>query len=203
MTQAATQPEQLPLFAEIGVAELPAGMADLTAKETRFVLAYLRTGLASTAAREAGYSDPEADAAKIRRRPAVARILNASATSAAGNAGALAKRIWERSQAFHDELQQIRPKIAAMRALGLPTPCSDEDKCRTEYITRLAFLEQRERFLVEAATKQDQLLATLHSKIELNISGTVDHAHTHVVLTGQKMAELVAARREALAYRGD
>lgn len=203
MTQTAQPPEQLALFAALGVAELPVGMADLTAKETRFVLAYLRTGLASTAAREAGYSDPEADAAKIRRRPAVARILNASATSAASNAAGLARRVWERSQAFHDELQQIRPKIAALRAEGLPTPSGEEDKCRTEYIMRLAFLEQRERFLVDSATKQDQLLATLHSKIELNISGTIDHAHTHVVLTGQKMAELVAARREALAYRGD
>ena len=203
MTQTAQPPEQLALFAALGVAELPVGMADLTAKETRFVLAYLRTGLASTAAREAGYADPEADAAKIRRRPAVARILNASATSAAGNASGLAKRVWERSQAYHAELQQLRPQIAALRDKGLPTPCSDEDKCRSEYLSQLAFLEQRERFLVEAATKQDQLLAALHSKIELQVSGTIDHAHTHVILTNQKMAELVAARREALAHRGD
>ena len=203
MTQAAAQPEQLALFADIGVEALPSGMADLTGKETRFVLAYLRTGLASVAAREAGYADPEADAAKIRRRPAVAAVLTQAATGAAGNASAMARRVWERSQAYHDELRALWPQILALRSKGLPTPCSDEDKCRSEFLARLAFLEQRERFLVDAATKQDQLLATLHAKIELNVSGTIDHAHTHVVLTGEKMAELVAARREALAYHGD
>ena len=202
MTQdAAAENQQLPLFAELGVESLPVGMSDLTAKETRFVLAYLRTGLASSAAREAGYADPEADAAKIRRRPAVARILNASATSAAANASGLAKRVWERSQAYHEELQQIRPKIAAMRALGLPTPCSDEDKCRIEYEKRLAFLEQSERFLVDAARKQDALLVQLHAKLEVKVSGTVDHQH--VVITPEKLAELAQARREALAYHGN
>ena len=201
MTQAAAENQQLSLFAEIGVAELPVGMADLTTKETRFVLAYLRTGLASTAAREAGYADPEADAAKIRRRPAVARILNASATSAAANANGLAKRVWERSQAYHDELQQIRPKIAAKRSAGLPKPCSDEDKCRSEYEKELAFLEQRERFLVDAASKQDALLVQLHAKLEVKVTGSVDH--NHMVVGPEQLAELAQARREALQYHGN
>lgn len=201
MTQAAAENQQLPLFAEIGVESLPVGMADLTTKETRFVLAYLRTGLASTAAREAGYSDPEADAAKIRRRPAVARVLNEAATTASANANGLARRVWERSQALHDELTALRPQIAAMRAKGLPTPCGDEDKCRSEYITRLAFLEQRERYLLDAATKQDGLLVQLHAKLEVKVSGSVDH--NHVVIGPDQLAELAQARREALAYHGN
>ncbi|HLP07932.1 MAG TPA: hypothetical protein VK178_07185 [Opitutaceae bacterium] len=202
MTQAA-EPEskQLSLFAEIGVETLPAGMADLSGKETRFVLAYLRTGLASTAAREAGYADPEADAAKIRRRPAVAAVLHQAATGAAANANGLAKRVWERSQAYHEELQALRPKIAAERAKGLPTPTCDTDKCRSEYEKRLAFLEQRERFLVEATAKADGLLVQLHAKLEINVSGSVDH--NHFVVTPDRLKELAAARREALAYNGN
>ena len=183
---------QLPLFAELGVESLPVGMSGLTTKETRFVLAFLRTGLAATAAREAGYSDPEADASKIRKRPAIAAILTQAATQAAGNASALARRAWERSQALHDELQRIRPEVQRIRAMPLP----NDDEARSLHMAGLRFVEDRERWLFDQATKQDSLLVAMHQKLEVKVSGSVEH--THVVLTAKLTQELQEARRAAL-----
>lgn len=199
MTPAPTSPEQLPLFAEIGVEALPAGMADLTGKETRFVLAYLRTGLASAAAREAGYSDPEADAAKIRKRPAIAAVLAQASRTAAGNAAALAAGMWQRMQAYRAEWEKIYPELREMRAKGLPMPCGEDDPCRKNYLDRLHFLEGRENKINAELAKIESTL----KGIEIKVDASVDHHHTHTILTPQLAQQLVTARREALATRGN
>lgn len=109
-------PLQLPLFADFGVDTLPDGMADLSAKQTKFVLAFLRTRQSATAAREAGYSDPEADGARIRRSPKVARVLTQVAAAAATSAVALIGRVGERSQAAHSDWQEARHKPEGLRS---------------------------------------------------------------------------------------
>lgn len=122
--------------------------------ETRFVLGFLRTGLAATAAREAGYSDPEADAAKIRKRPKVAAVLTQVATAAAGNATALVRRVWERSQATHADWQIARNKPDGLRST------------------------KEEAELLSAANTTDKLLGSLLGMDQLNISGAVAINHT-------------------------
>lgn len=167
MTQAATTPGQLSLFAEIGVDALPSGMAGLSQKEQRFVLAYLRTGLASAAAREAGYADPEADACKIRKRPQIVAVVTQAREAAAGNARALAADMWQRAQAYRAEWAEIYPELRALRAKGLPMPCSEEDKCQAIYLQRLNFLEGRERAInaelakIEATLKGVEITAAV------------------------------------------
>ena len=190
MTQAATTAGQLSLFAELGVETLPVGMADLTAKQSRFVVAYLRTGLAATAAREAGYSDPEADAAKIRRCPAVAAVLNQACRSAAGNATALAAGMWQRMQAYRAEWEALYPELRTMRTEDLPA----DEEARALHLARLRFLEDRERQINAELAK----IETTLKGIEIKVDGSLEHHHTHAVLTPQLAQELAQARREAL-----
>lgn len=195
MTPATPTPKQLPLFADIGADELPAGMAALTRQEQGFVLSYLRTGLASVAAREAGYADPEADAAKIRRRPKVAAVLTQASRAAGGNAAALAAAMWQRKQAYRAEWEEIYPQIRAMRAAGLPIKANDEDRTQANYLDRLHFLENREKFLAGELARIEGLL----KGIEITVTGAVQHQHTLAPEMQAHLLELQAGLLEAAA----
>lgn len=114
MPQDATE-QQLHL-ADIGIDELPVGMAALTGKEQRFIVEFVRNGgLAAPAARAAGYSDPEADATKIRRKPKIAAILAQIARAASVNAVTLVTRVSQRSQAAHYDWDRERNKPEGLR----------------------------------------------------------------------------------------
>lgn len=187
---------QLQLFAEIGVDSLPTGMAALTTRERTFVMGFLRTGLAATAAREAGYSDPEADASKIRKRPKIAAVLAQACRTAGANSSALAAKMWQQQQAYFAEWQEIYPKVRALRAAGLPLPCSDEDKCQKNYLDVLHFLEDREKFVTSEMAKAAMFL----KGIDINLSGGLAIEHTlppelqaHLLQLQQGLKDLEAA----------
>ena len=61
------------------------------------------------------------------------------------------------------------------------------------------FLEGRERHINAELSR----IETALKGIEIKVDGSVDHHHTHTILTPQLAQELVNARREALATRGN
>lgn len=196
MPQDPTTSGQLPLFADLGVDTLPVGMAALSTKERSFVLGFLRTGLAATAAREAGYSDPEADASKIRKRPKIAAVLAQVCRTAGANSSALAAKMWQQQQAYFAEWQEIYPQVRTLRAAGLPMPCSDEDKCQRNYLDKLRFLEDRERFVTSEMAKA----AVFLKGIDINLSGGLALEHTlppelqaHLLQLQQGLKDMEAA----------
>lgn len=191
MTQDSTTPGQLSLFAEIGVDAAPVGLADLSLKEQRFVLAYLRTGLAASAAREAGYADPEADACKIRKRPGVVAVITQACRAAGANAEQLAADMWRRKQVYLAEWAELYPQIRKIRAEGLPLPCGDDDPCQRNYLARLNFLEGRERFVAGELARIEGAL----KGIDLNVTGAVQHQH---ILAPEMQAHLVQLQQGLL-----
>jgi len=136
------------LFRGAGVEELPAGLSELSHKQKKFVLEYLRLGNASAAARACGVH--ETNTTKILRRPNVLRFLHAVTAQVAASGDQLVKRQWELSVSLHEELQAIRAKPLAER---------------TEAQRR------REWHLIKAVNQTNTLLAALLNRLGVRLSG--------------------------------
>lgn len=161
--------------ADVGLDSMPAGMAALTRRQRTFVLAYLRTGNASEAARVAGYSDPHADGYKVRTTPVVAAVLTQAAVEVSKNADQLVKRAWQRSVSLHALYEAEMDKAPGLR--------------NTAQLLKLA----------AELNRVDGLLGTLLGKITgVNVSGTVHHKHSgsvqHIPVTVPESALPVLAQ---------
>jgi len=143
---------ELPLVAEafrgVGVETLPVGVSELTPKQRGFVLAYLKTGNASAAARLAGVN--ETNSSKMLKKPGVLRLLNAVAKQVAENGDALVRRQWELSVNLHHELMELRAK---------PLP------------ERTRYDERREWQLIKSLNQTNTLLAALLNRLGVKLSG--------------------------------
>jgi len=143
---------ELPLVAEafrgVGVESLPVGVSELTAKQRGFVLAYLKTGNATEAARLAGVN--ETNSSKMLKKPGVLRLLNAVAKQVAENGDQLVRRQWELSVNLHHELMELRAKPLAER--------TRED-------------ERREWQLIKSLNQTNTLLAALLNRLGVKLSG--------------------------------
>lgn len=138
------------LFATVGVEDLPLGAADLTKKELMFALAFVRTGNASASAKEAGYSDPSGNAAKLLKRTDILRFLSPALKEAGKNADAVVQRVAARSRTLHEELMQLREKGDLKDS-------------------------KRERQLIRLVNQTDQLLGALLGKLSLiNIDANIN-----------------------------
>lgn len=166
--------------AGIGLAELPQGLADLTKRQRDFVFAYLKTGSATEAARQAGYADPAPEGSKALRNPKVAAVLAQAALPIAKDADQLVRRAAQRSIALHHLFIEELNKPATLLS-----------------VAQLLKLEQ-------AANKADALLGSLLGKITgVNVSGEVKHTHEAVgaaTIPESMLLPLARMRRELAAH---
>lgn len=196
MTPALASNQQLSLFADSGVDELPAGMAELSLKQAAFVAGYLANGgNAAAAAREAGYADPEADATKILRSKKVVTVVVQARRSAAVNVVHMLATARAELQAYEKELAEIYPKVRDMVAKGLPIKVSDDDRAQANYRDQLNHWRQRERDLnQEIAARRKLLCGEKHE-----IAAAVQHTHTLAPEMQAHLLELQAGLLEAAA----
>jgi phage terminase small subunit len=196
MTPDLSPSPQLTLFRELGVDAAPVGVSELTRKQQTFVLAYLRTGIASAAAREAGYSDPEADACKLRKQPVIQAVIAQASRAAGANAEALVAGMWRRKQAYLAEWEELYPRLREKRVS--PVPLNEDFRKVRE--AELAELEARERVINAELGKIESTLKGIDVKVE----GEVDHhVRGNVVVLNEELAkQLVEMRRETLQHAG-
>jgi hypothetical protein len=137
-----------------GLREVPVGIADLTRKQRDFVLAFLRTGSSTEAAREAGYADPAPEGSKAMRHPKIAGILAQAALPIAKDADQLVKRAAQRSLALHHLfVEELNKPPTLLSTAGLLK-------------------------LEQACNKADTLLGSLLGKIVgVAVSGEINHKH--------------------------
>lgn len=192
MTEATPQqpqpPEQLKLadgqtlFQGIGLDVLPAGASSLTRKQLHFCLEFLRCGVATEAARRAGYSSPDSDGSKVQRSAGVAAFLGRAGVTVAKNADQLVCRAARRSTMLHEQIVAEMEKKPELRDHKL--------------------LEK----LHLAVVRTDMLLGSLLGKLgislsgELNVNhgGTVNHEHT-VAIPAEALPGLAEMRREVVS----
>ena len=182
----ADQPEQGPeqlvlpgapeLFASVGLSDAPMGLASLTAKQRAFVLHFLATGLATESARKAGYSDPESYGAKCQKMPEVAAVLKQVASRMTTDAQALIKRMVDRSVWLHNDL-------LAERAKEVPNL-------------------KRQRDLVEMLARHDGQLAAFFKRLDVSVSGEVQHTHSGKITVEQR-EELAQMQRGGVSLTID
>lgn len=180
-----TQPE-LPgmdvACASVGLSDIPSGFSKLTKKQRDFTLTYLRTGNATAAAREAGYSDPESDATKVQKAPEVAAILAQAGIVVAKDADQLIKRASVRSRSLHQLYEAELAKPESLR--------------NTAQLLKLS----------AELNRADGLLGSLIGKITgVHHTGEIKHTHGGVVgaiaVPASAIGDLAAAHREVVAHR--
>jgi hypothetical protein len=172
------------MFAAAGLDTLPMGASELNPKQLRFAVEYLNSGNASAAAKLVGYSADNAE--KLRKIPAVARFLNASAKIVAQNGDQLVRRKWELSVSYHAELKELRSKPLDQR---------------TEKDLR------REATVALMAVRNDTLLAALLNRLGIKLTGDVNVSHTAnsggdiMVIPPDALQGFAAARQEVAAVK--
>lgn len=166
----------------IGIEEVPTGFASLTKKQQQFVLAYLRTGIACQAAKEAGYADPESEGSITLHSPKVQAVIAQAALPLAKNADRLIERAANRSRALHELFIEAVNKPEGLRS--------------TNEILKRA----------DACAKADGLLGTLLGKIQPvsvtnNISNNVagGTSPTVTMVPASFLPVLANMRREVVA----
>ena len=199
----AAEAKQLLLFEAIGVAELPQGIADLTGKEQKFVLALLRHGQMARAAIEAGYSETSAGAiaSETLRKPKVFAFYQRCLGLVAANADQLTRRVCERSLILHQKAMTAAQDVKDLDELILIAH-RDESGAKAkdvdEYETRREQAAKAEKHYTTLANQTDTLLASLLGKLQLNVNANVSGGLT-LTLTPELQDRLVKARRELQA----
>lgn len=147
---------------------LPAGIAELTLREIKFVEAYLRTGNATRSWIDAGGAPASAhvEASKTLKKPKVARFVAQGVKALAGSADKVAARVVQRALMWHDRFKEaahLNDWKAARQAAA-------------------------------EANRADALLASILGKLNLNVNlqGEVVHAH----LDGDTVNALISSRLE-------
>lgn len=183
------------MFETIGVAEMPQGFSEITAREQRFVLELLRHGQMARAARDAGYSENSAGAiaSETLRKPKVFAFYSKCLAQVASNADKLTQRVAQRSILYHDKAVAASQDIANLDALILTSRKSGSKGFESQYETQREHAVRAEKHYSELSTKTDALLASLLGKLNLNVHGVV--THNHVIVDDKFEASLVEKRR--------
>jgi len=212
-TAALKQSQQLALdgFANLGVKteSLPSGIADVSAKELKFVNNLLKHGQMARAALEAGYQGEKDGAgvwaSKTLRKAKVFRIYQAALSQVSQDADKLVGRVYERSvmwheraKSAHEAIEQAQAKVEFLereRQERMAEGVQDSKLHREAIKTAerdLAAAQTDERRYAALATKEDTLLGSLLGKLNLNVnlSGEVVH-----YTAGNEVTEAFAVKR--------
>lgn len=171
------------LFAAAGLDTLPIGAADLNPKQLRFAIAYLNCGNATQAAKEAGYSEDNAE--KLRKNTAVTRFLNGAIKTVAQNGDQLLRRKFELSVSYHAELKELR---------AIPLKKKTEKQLRRENSVSLM------------AVRNDTLIAAMLNRLGIKLTGEVNVSHSatgqadFMVIPPDALQGMAAARQEVAAH---
>lgn len=206
------------LLAEVGAAEeadLPAGFSELSAREARFVCNLLKHGQLAQAAAEAGYKDGEGSrdglyvtASRLLRRPKIHRFYRSCIRKIAESGDKTVERVAERSVLLHAKAVESGQKAADLQQLILLSRKTEDgthgdngvSKDVREYETALAKAMKEERHYMGLANQTDTLLASLLGKLQLSISGEVDH--NHYTIPAGALEGFAHMRRDSLADAG-
>lgn len=166
-------------FRSVGIDNLPTGVSELTPREQRFALEYLRTGLWTSAAKAAGYRDPEKNAGKLRKNRGLMTFLAQASTALTEETKQLVIRAEERSRALQQLLREEMEKPVK----------------RVNRIAKLA----------AAVNRTDALLGALKGIGKVaHVTGDINHSHTgEVAITVPATALPVLAnlRRDVVTAR--
>lgn len=178
------------LRAETMLDELPAGAAELSGKELRFLLG-ITSGMTDIAAAiAAGYSEKSAPqiASELKRKPRLRNVYMPIVAKMGAEARRALARHEERGAKFHrlamEALEQLEtlPSEELRRMVAIGAKDSGESGRADQYMTRSALLKQdAERFARLAKDADDSLLRAAGKfglKVEMNAEVAVKGAVT-------------------------
>lgn len=189
---------------ETGLDQLPAGAAELLAKELRFVVCLMQHGQQKRAAIEAGYKETSADqiASELLRKPRVANFYRRCLESLGATAKAALARTEQRARLYHEkaiEYGQHKDDIDELLATGgkHATYKGSVGSVAQDFITKREHFARLEERYAKLALEQDKVLLTAAGKmgLELKVSGSID---ANILVTPAVMASFTRLREEAL-----
>jgi phage terminase small subunit len=198
-----------------GIEELPEGVGDLSKRELRFLRNLVSHGQKAKAALEAGYgttiNSAAVAASKLLRKGKILRVYQQCLGSLSKNAEEVVKRTCERSVFLHAKAMEAAQEVEELDGLLLASrkdTYSDVGENGpsveqvTEWETRRTKMVREERHYVSLANQTDTLLASLLGKLNVNVSGAVNHNHQHdhthktILVPAAALDTLATMRRE-------
>lgn len=169
-------------FRSVGIDNLPTGVAELSHREQRFCLEYLRTGLWTASAKTAGYRNADKHAGSLRKNVGIRTFLSHAARALTEETKQLVIRAEERSRGLQEllrvEMERPLPKINRIAKLAA------------------------------AVNRTDALLGALKGikgMSSLHVSGDVQHNHqgeVAITVPATALPVLAQMRREVVESRG-
>lgn len=165
-------------FEAAGIAELPDGVATLTRKEMKFVLAVLQHGQMAKAAIEAGYSASSAGsiASETLSKPKVFAFYRKCVNQVAGKGDELVRRVYERSVIFHAKAISAAQEVADANAwlmVDYKVEKGRNAKDRQGYELARDRAQRDEKHYTKLANETDALLGALIGKLKIKFEGNV------------------------------